>query len=116
MLAKNQPKAEGYRSALNQVNTESPELWFHGLMHNNKGVPADANTILNASGHFDKSVNIQIKITIKYINFFIVHNKNELLGNYFILWELCPHFRKLLGWEILSQLSLPKGCYSVTSQ
>lgn len=40
--------------------------------------------------------------------FFIVHNKNELLGNYFILWELCPHLRKLL----LSQLSLSERVLS----
>lgn len=71
MLAKNQPRAEGYRSAPSQVNTESPELWLRGLMHNNKGIPANANTILNASGRFDKSANIQIKITIKYIIFLL---------------------------------------------
>jgi len=43
-------------------------------------------------------------MTVKYV-IFIFHNKNELLGNYFIFWELHLLLRKLLEGEILSQLS-----------
>lgn len=115
-LARKQPTAEGYIDQPSSRYTQSAELWFYGLMHSNKGIPANTNTILNASGHFDKHVNIQMKMTTKYVIFLIVHNKTWLLGKYFIFWELCSHFIKLLAWEILSQLSFPKGCYSVTPQ